>query len=102
MTCVKNPVYPNAHISYHFANEYITESNSPLKINILILPDTSMMCLAAILEPMRAVNRITGQNLFDWKITTLTGESINLSCGIVICADEKFSSNLKGAPDQMA
>ena len=73
-----------------------TESDSPLKINVLILPDTSMMCLAAILEPMRAVNRITGRNLFDWRITTLNGDSINLSCGITICADEKFSSNLNG------
>ena len=72
------------------------ESNSPLKINVLILPDTSMMCLAAILEPMRAVNRIADQNLFDWRITTLNGGSINLSCGIAICADEKFSSNLNG------
>jgi len=72
------------------------ENHNPLKTNILILPDTSMMCLAAILEPMRAVNRVTGQNLFDWKITTLSGNSINLSCGISICADEKFGSNLKG------
>ena len=31
MTCVKNPVYPNAHISYHFANEYIYGKQQPTK-----------------------------------------------------------------------
>ena len=55
-----------------------------------------MMCLAAVLEPMRAVNRITDQNLFGWSITTLSGDGINLSCGINITADDKFSRHLKG------
>ncbi len=55
-----------------------------------------MLCLAAVLEPMRAVNRIIGRSLFDWNITTLNGDSINLSCGIKIAADERFSSHLKG------
>jgi transcriptional regulator GlxA family with amidase domain len=73
-----------------------TGSANPLKINVLILPDTSVMCLAAILEPMRAVNRITGQNLFDRRTISLNGGSVELSCGITICADEKFSPNLNG------
>ena len=72
------------------------ESEIPLHINILILPETSMMCLAAVLEPMRAVNRITGRNLFKWHITTLDGASIELSSGIAIAVDGKFYRDLEG------
>lgn len=72
------------------------KSEKPLKTNILIMPETSMMCLAAVLEPMRVVNRITDSKFFEWKITTLNGASINLSCGIKISADEMFSQNLEG------
>jgi transcriptional regulator GlxA family with amidase domain len=72
------------------------ESEKPLKINILVLPETSMMCLAAVLEPMRVVNQIMGSHLLDWSITTLDGASVTLSCGITISADEIFSQTLEG------
>ena len=55
---LKNRVYPDAHINYHFAKGHYAESECPLKANSPILPDTSMMCLAAILKPIGAVHRV--------------------------------------------
>ena len=54
---LENPVHPDAHIKYHFAKGHYAENDCPLKDNIPILPDTVMMCLAAILKPIGAVDR---------------------------------------------
>jgi len=49
-----------------------------------------MMSVACTLDPMRAANRIAGESVFKWKILTLDGKSVKLTCGLPIAADAKF------------
>ncbi|OUS28711.1 hypothetical protein A9R01_13660 ['Osedax' symbiont bacterium Rs2_46_30_T18] len=67
-----------------------------LKVLILLLPQSSLMSLAATLDTMRAANRISGRRLFDWQVTTLEGEPARLSCGQEIHPDKSFSAQCSG------
>ena len=46
-------------------------SELTLNVVILLLPQSSLMALAATLDTMRAANRISRRSLFQWKVTTL-------------------------------
>lgn len=54
------------------------------------------MCVASVLEPMRAANRVTGKRLYDWQLTTLSGESVETTCGVPVLAEQQFVDGLKG------
>jgi transcriptional regulator GlxA family with amidase domain len=49
-----------------------------------------MMSVACTLDPMRAANRIAANAVFEWKILTLDGRPVTLTCGLPIPADAKF------------
>ncbi len=49
-----------------------------------------MMSVACALDPMRAANRIAGEPVFEWRILTLDGEPVKLTCGLPIAADARF------------
>jgi transcriptional regulator GlxA family with amidase domain len=49
-----------------------------------------MMSVAATLDPMRAANRIAGNDVFKWKLLTLDGRPVTLTCGLPISPDAKF------------
>ena len=65
-------------------------SNNMLTVSLLILPDCSLMSVACTLDPMRAANRISEEAVFKWKILTLDGDPVKLTCGLPIAADAKF------------
>jgi transcriptional regulator GlxA family with amidase domain len=67
-----------------------SKSFSSLSVSLLVLPECSMMSVACTLDPMRAANRIAGEVVFTWKILTIDGEPVNLTCGLPIAADAKF------------
>ncbi len=46
-----------------------------------------MMSLAAIIDPLRAANRVAGEQLFTWQILSVTGAQIELTCGVKISCD---------------
>ena len=57
-------------------------SGEKLRVTLLVLPDSSMMSLASVLDPMRAANRLASRRLFEWKIATLNGKSARLTSGL--------------------
>ena len=57
-------------------------SEEKLRVTLLVLPDSSMMSLASVLDPMRATNRLASRTLFEWKIATLNGKSARLTSGL--------------------
>ncbi len=71
-------------------------SEQSLSICILLLPGSSMMSLASALDPMRAANRVSGQNLFNWKLVSFDGEPATLSCGIPIAVDSALTDDMSG------
>lgn len=66
------------------------------KITIVVLSDSSMMCLSSVVEPLRAANRLSRLPLFDWKILSLDGNAIRLTCDIEIKADGELSTKEHG------
>ena len=66
------------------------------RICILVLPQSSLMCVASVLEPLRAANRVTGKSLYSWELASLSGEPVELTCGVPLSIEEKFSANMQG------
>jgi len=64
---------------------------------ILVLPDSSMISLSSVIDPLRAANRLSRLPLFDWKIVSIDGNPISLSCGIEIAVEGKLTDDDKGA-----
>ena len=69
-----------------------TGSESTLQVTILVLPESSMLVLASMIDPMRAANRLSERQCFDWKIVTTNGLPVECTCGIQITPDEKLDS----------
>lgn len=55
-----------------------------------------MMCVASVLEPIRAANRVAGKKLYDWKLTSLTGEPVIMTCEVPLAIDIQFTEHLRG------
>lgn len=67
-----------------------------LSITLLVLPDSSMMTLASVLDSMRAANRISSRELFEWNIATLNGKPARLTCDLMVEPDVGFDTNIEG------
>lgn len=71
-------------------------SDRDVKVVIVVLPESSIMSLASVLDPMRAANRVAGKTLFEWKILSPDGEPVLLTCGVSIAVDGAFSARAQG------
>ena len=74
----------------------ILNSANPHKVVLLVLPESSMMCVASVLEPLRAANRVGGKLLYDWTLTSLSGETIEMTCGLPLAIEKKFDERQSG------
>lgn len=63
----------------------------PQNIAILVLPESSIMSLASVIDPLRAANRLSRQPMFNWKLLSFDGGSVPLTCGIDLPVDGAFS-----------
>ena len=73
-----------------------SSSDDRLRVTLLILPDSSMMSLASVLDTMRAANRIANRELFEWTIATINGKSARLTCDLIIEPDIMLDANCSG------
>lgn len=64
-----------------------SDSTEPLEIGILVLPDSSLMSLAATLDPLRAANRLLGRPGYRWRILSIDGTDPVTTCGLRIPVD---------------
>ncbi|NND81217.1 MAG: GlxA family transcriptional regulator [Gammaproteobacteria bacterium] len=55
-----------------------------------------MMTLSSIIDPLRAANRLSRLPLFSWKIVSVSGKPIRLTCGIEIKADGALDGSAQG------
>jgi transcriptional regulator GlxA family with amidase domain len=56
----------------------------PLDLTFLVLSGASIMCVASAIDPLRAANRISGRNVFEWKIVSADGKPPLTSCGMPV------------------
>ena len=59
----------------------------PYRVGFLLFPEFPMMAFAAAIEPLRAANRLTGAQLFDWHLFSRDGDAVLASNGISIAVD---------------
>jgi transcriptional regulator GlxA family with amidase domain len=75
-----------------------TPDPSPLEIEILVIPDTTLILAAAVIEPLRAANRLLGREQFRWTVTTPDGAPAPTRAGIPIPAARPFDPLASTAP----
>ena len=73
-----------------------TSSDEKLDVKLLVLPESSMMSLASVLDTMRAANLVAGHDLFHWKIVTLNSEPARLTCGLPVAPHIDLDERLSG------
>ncbi len=72
--------------------ELFAPSVDRLDLDILALPDLSLLCLASTLEPLRAANRVAGRTLYGWRLLSPDGAAVSTSSGLPIPVEGKFNS----------
>ena len=76
----------------------LTASDEPLDIDVLALPETTLILLAAVIEPLRAANRIAGRTIYRWRILTPEGEAVETASQLAVPADGAFRPEGDTAP----
>jgi transcriptional regulator GlxA family with amidase domain len=74
------------------------QSDNTADIDLLIFPDTDLILLAAVIEPLRAANRISGDILYRWNIMSSEGASAETTSGIPVPVSGKFDPERETAP----
>lgn len=59
-------------------------------VDVLVLDNFSLMCLAATIEPLRAANRVAAQPLYRWRLLSRDGAASTTTSGITVAVDGAF------------
>jgi len=73
-----------------------SHSEDTLDVTVLLLPESSMMVLASVIDPMRAANRLSEHQCFTWRIVATDGKPVSFTCGIQIMPDEVLNVDTAG------
>jgi AraC family transcriptional regulator, glycine betaine-responsive activator len=60
-------------------------------VDILVLDQFSLMCVAAAIEPLRAANRVAAQPLYRWRLLSRDGSAPTSTSGITVAVDGSFA-----------
>lgn len=69
---------------------------SPLRVTVLILPGSSMMTVASVLDPMRACNRLSGGGRIHWQAVTVDGAPVALTNGLPLGPHGRLEAKAAG------
>jgi len=72
--------------------------STPLDIELMVLPDTNLILVAAVIEPLRAANRLLGRRLYGWTITTPDGASARTTSAVPVPAARAFDPDASSDP----
>jgi transcriptional regulator GlxA family with amidase domain len=73
-------------------------ADQPLDIDILAFPETTVLLLASVFEPLRAANRISGQTLYRWRLFSPDGAPVETTAHIGIPVDGAFAPDREDRP----
>ena len=62
-------------------------SAAPRRINLLVLPNFTLLSLGSLLEPMRMANQLAGRELYDWRLVSADGQQVVASDGVRLAVD---------------
>ncbi len=67
-----------------------SDQKDPLELELLLLPDTSMLLLAAIVEPLRGANRLMNRQVYSWRLTSPEGAAVTTISDFPIAVSGRF------------
>ncbi|MEL7462699.1 MAG: GlxA family transcriptional regulator [Pseudomonadota bacterium] len=73
-----------------------SQTASPLTVDLIVLPETSLLSLASVMEPMRGANRVAGRRLFDWRLWSADGGTPHSSSAMPIAVGGAFDPAVAG------
>jgi transcriptional regulator GlxA family with amidase domain len=65
-------------------------ADQTIEIDVLAFPETTVILLASVIEPLRAANRIAGRTLYGWRLLTPDGKPVETTAGIGMPVDGAF------------
>lgn len=65
-------------------------TDRPLEIDILAFPETTVLLLASVFEPLRAANRVAGRTLYSWRLFSPDGRPVKTTANIDIPVSGPF------------
>ncbi len=94
----KNALHKIRNYLFVFRSKMFFSVGNPINVELLVLPQSNLNQIAAVLDPMRAANRCCGIPAFEWVISTPDGLPAVTTTGIPIPADKIFTSTQNSAP----
>jgi transcriptional regulator GlxA family with amidase domain len=76
----------------------LTSSDTPLDIDLLVLPETNLILIASVIEPLRGANRISGSEIYRWRLFTPDGSPVETTSHIPVPASGGFRPTVDTAP----
>lgn len=76
----------------------LQRSTERLDIDLLVLPDTNLILIASVIEPLRGANRIAGSELYRWRLLTPDGAPVPTTSHIAIPAEGIFRATTEDKP----
>ncbi len=75
----------------------VTASERPLELLFLLVPNFSMMAFTSTVEPLRAANRLAGDELYAWRTASVDGAPVAASNGMPLLPDTAIA-DVDGQP----
>jgi transcriptional regulator GlxA family with amidase domain len=60
-------------------------------LGFALVPDFSMIAFASAVEPLRLANRVSGEEVFRWRLYSLDGRPVKASNDVVVAVDGSFA-----------
>ncbi len=70
----------------------IAQLESPELIGFFLAPRFSMMAFTSAIEPLRSANRMSGRNLYGWRLISKDGAPVEASNGIAMMPDSAIAA----------
>jgi transcriptional regulator GlxA family with amidase domain len=80
----------------HRAMNQVQSSGQPFAVTVLVLPESSMMSVAATIDPLRACNRVSQAERISWRIVTADGNAVTMSNGLALAPHGRLAPDLCG------
>lgn len=78
--------------------QVLAPSNEVLDIDLLVLPETNLILIASVIEPLRGANRIAGSEIYRWRIFSPDGAPVETTSRIPVPAHAAFRPDRDTAP----
>ena len=69
---------------------------TPFSVTVLVLPGSSMMTVASVIDPWRALNRVTGAERALWRVVTPEGGAVPMTSGLRLAPDGELGADSGG------